>query len=48
MIILNNEAMDFNVTYTKKNEKDDYMKMVLVKRLLVIPDGQVKVNVNDL
>ena len=29
--------MDWNLTYTKKNGKDYYMKMVQVKRLLVIP-----------
>ena len=28
--------MDRNLTYTKKNGKDNYMKMVQVKRLLVI------------
>ena len=48
---LNNEAMDWNLTYTKKNGKDNYMKMMLVKRCLVFPNQSysvVKVNVNDL
>ena len=36
ILLLNDEAMDWNLTYTKKNGKDNYMKMVQVKRLLVI------------
>ena len=40
MIILelNNEKMDWNLRYTKKNGKDNYMKMVQVKRALAIPN----------
>ena len=30
--------MDCDLTYTKKNGKDNDMKMVQVKRLLVIPN----------
>ena len=33
---LNNEAMDLNLTHTQKNGKDNYMKMMKAKRLLVI------------
>ena len=51
--------MDLNLTYmymyTKKNGKDNYMKMVQVKRLLVIPNyslneyfSKVMMNMNDL
>ena len=36
MIILqlNNEAMDWNLIYTKKNGKDYYIKMVQVKKIV--------------
>ena len=34
MIILNNEAMDWHLKYTKKNGKDNYMKMVPVKKIV--------------
>ena len=34
--------------YTKKNRKDNYMKIVKVKGLLVILNQSYEVNVNDL
>ena len=46
--------MDWTLTYTQKNKKDNYMKMVQIKTLLVIPNkvmvisfSEVTVNVND-
>ena len=36
MITIHSITIDYNLT--KKNTKDDYMKMVLAKRLLVTPN----------
>ena len=42
--------LSIEISHTKKNRKDNYIKLVQVKRLLIIPliFSEVKMNMNDL